>query len=145
MTEELLNKLIVALGERITKQNAILNEIRQSLAVIAGAMATAPDMRQPISDYATFDWTSIGAEVLRADEDGPSVVRWNGKVYKRRSPQNKFDPAIWFSRCIGKREDGANNYERLISFDVIKDDVDPVNPAARRLAFPKADPKAKVA
>lgn len=138
VTEELLQKLIVALGERVTKQNGILDDIRQSLAVIAGAMATAPDIRQPIQDYATFNWSSIGAEVLRNDDDGPSLVKWNGKIFKRRSPQNKFEPSIWFSRCVGKREDGANNYETLISFDVIKDDVEPINPKARQLAFPKA-------
>ena len=114
-----------------------LADIRHSLAAIAGGMATAPDIREPIQDYLTFDWSSIGAEVTRADEDGPTVIRWNGKFYKRRSPSNKFEPSIWFSRCVGKREDGSNNYETLISFDVIKDDVEPISPKARALAFPK--------
>jgi len=117
---------------------SVLGEIRQSLALIAGAMASAPDIREPIQNYSTFDWSSIGAEVLRNDQDGPSVVRWNGKIFKRRSPSNKFAPSIWFSRCVGKAEDGANLYETLISFDIISDDVEPVNPKARALAFANA-------
>ncbi|HKQ74619.1 MAG TPA: single-stranded DNA-binding protein [Blastocatellia bacterium] len=113
-----------------------LADMKQSLAAIAGAMATGLDIRKPIQEYTTFDWSSIAAEVTREDEDGPSIVRWNGKFYKRRSPSNKFEPSIWFSRCVGKREDGSNNYETLISFDVIKDDVEPISPKARALAFP---------
>src|SRR5262245_8947360 len=90
-----------------------LAEMKQSLAAIAGAMATGLDIREPIQDYATFDWSSIGAEVARVDEDGPTVIRWNGKFYKRRSPSNKFEPSIWYSRCVGKNADGCDLKDRM--------------------------------
>lgn len=117
----------------ITVQSAILTEISRSLAVIAGSMATAPDIRVPIETYVGFDWESIGAKVLRNDKDGASVVEWNGKHFKRRAPDNKFEACIWFSRCVGKDEAGNNKYDVLISFEQIKDDVDPIGEKARKL------------
>ncbi len=117
----------------ITVQSAILTEISRSLAVIAGSMAIAPDIRVPIETYVGFDWESIGAKVLRNDKDGASVVEWNGKHFKRRAPDNKFEPCIWFSRCSGKDEAGNNKYDVLISFEQIKDDVDPIGEKARKL------------
>jgi len=58
----------------------------------------------------------VGATVLNRDDDGATVVEWNGQVFTRRSPNNKFDAAVWFSRCVGKDADGNNRYARLISF-----------------------------
>lgn len=115
---------------------AILEElrlIRQSLQVIAGAAASAPDIHKPIGEYDGFDWSSIGAEVVRRDEDGASVVEWNGKIFKRRSPDNKYEPCVWFSRCVGKDEGGNNKYEWLITFEQVRDDVEPLGSKVRRL------------
>lgn len=78
--------------------------------------AKAPDVVFDISQFATFDWASIGAVVVQKDNCGPTVVNWRGQPFFRRSPNNKFAAAIWFSRCTGKDERGENTYERLCTF-----------------------------
>lgn len=69
-----------------------------------------------LKDYGSFDWASIGAVVAEEDSDGVSAVLWRKNIYFRRSPTNKFGAAIWFSRCLGKDDSGANVYEKLITF-----------------------------
>lgn len=110
----------------------ILAQIQRSLQVIAGAMAKAPNIKKPLGDFLSFDWSSIGAQVLRQDDDGVSIVEHNGQIYKRRAPDNKFEACIWYSRCTGKDESGDNKYETLISFETIKDDVEPLGSKARK-------------
>jgi hypothetical protein len=116
-------KLIVTLGQRIGEQNEILQMIAASLQgveshlrQIAISSNPAPNYHRPLSDYPSFDWLSIGATVLKEDHDGVTAVEWNGQVFMRRSPHNKFDAAVWFSRCVGKDVDGNNKYVRLITF-----------------------------
>lgn len=117
----------------MTEQELVIFEnIQRSLQIIAGALAKAPNIQQPIGDYPNFDWSKIGARVLRTDADGASVVEHNGRIYKRRSPDNKYEACIWFSRCTGKDESGDNRYETLISFETIKDDVEPLGHKARK-------------
>ena len=95
-----------------------LRRIAVSLEALARAMAPqhAPDYQHDLTDFPDFDWTSIGATVTLRDSDGAAAVTWGGHIYTRRSPQNKFDVAIWFSRCTGKQSDGSNAYSRLITF-----------------------------
>jgi DdrB-like protein len=107
-------KLIVALGHRVSEQNEILQMIAASLQgvechlrQIAISSNPAPNYQRPLSDYPGFNWPSIGATVLKEDHDGATAVEWNGQVFTRRSPNNKFDAAIWFSRCTGKDADGC--------------------------------------
>src|SRR5215510_7305016 len=114
-------KLIVKLGQRINEQSEILRMIAASLEgvelhlrQIAVSSNPAPNYQRPLSEYPTFDWPSIGATVLNRDDDGVTAVEWNGQVFTRRSPNNKFDAAVWFSRCVGKDADGNNKYVRLI-------------------------------
>lgn len=85
----------------------------------------APEYQKSLSDYRHFDWSTIGAKVVHADQDGAAIVEWNGQQYSRRSPQNKFGAAIWYSRAIGKDEDGNTAYERLITFKQLAE-VDPL-------------------
>ena len=114
-------QLIIALGKRFNTQNAILDDIAQSLRIIAQTMARntsapAPNMRKPLGAFATFDWAAAGIDVIETDESGPSLVEWQGKPFTRRAGSGKFGESIWFSRSIGKDEDGTNQYERLITF-----------------------------
>jgi len=114
---------------------ALLGAIADSLGRLAGERdgESAPDWEFPIESYAGFDWVSHGAQVIATDSDGPTVVQWGGKNFKRRSPDNAFDPAIWFSHCIGKTEDGRNEYVRLVTFRKFKeDDVQPLGRKAER-------------
>lgn len=115
--------LMIALRSGIEAQNVALQKIaiclqsiEAALRDIAVASNPAPNYRRSLSEYPTFDWSSIGATVIREDADGPAVVEWNGQQFVRRSADNRFDAALWFSRSIGKDADGNNKYARLITF-----------------------------
>lgn len=77
---------------------------------------TAPNYQYDLSAFPNFNWGTIGAAIARTDRYGAAAVTWGGHTYIRRSPQNKFGEAIWFSRCTGKGESGENVYLRLITF-----------------------------
>lgn len=74
------------------------------------------DYQYDLSAFPNFDWDTIGARIVHSDRYGAAAVTWGGHTYIRRSPQNKFGDAIWFSRCKGKGESGENVYVRLITF-----------------------------
>jgi hypothetical protein len=114
----------------------LLTQILAEMAQIKALLPRlAPNLTYPIDRFSSFDWHSIGATVLERDRHGATVVSWAGRIYFRRSPSNKFDAAIWFSRCTGKGEDGTNSYERLVTFKAVKFDVSPVpDKVARHLA-----------
>ena len=116
-------KLIVKLGQRISEQNEIfrmiaasLEGIESHLRQIAISSNPAPNYQRSLNEYPTFDWSSIGAIVLDRDGDGATSVEWNGQVFTRRSPSNRFQEAVWFSRHLGQDSDGNKRYARLISF-----------------------------
>jgi hypothetical protein len=135
---ELDDKLIMKLGQRISDQNEILRMIATSLQGVeshlrqmAVSSNLAPNYQRALSEYPTFDWSSIGASVLNRDDDGVTAVEWNGQVFTRRSPNNKFDAAVWFSRCVGKDADGNNRYVRLISFKAVSE-AEPIAAKAKK-------------
>jgi hypothetical protein len=104
--------LIVKRGQRITEQNEILRMIAASLRGVetrlrqmAISSNPTPNYQRPLSEYPTFDWASIGATVLNRDSDGATAVEWNGQIFARRSPSNRFDAAVWFSRHLGQDSD----------------------------------------
>jgi DdrB-like protein len=121
--DDRIEKLITVLGQLMNGLNKTLQMIAESLQGVESHMLQiavssnpAPNYRRPLSDYRDFDWASIGAMVLKEDKDGATEVEWNGQVFTRRSPDNSFDAAIWFSRSAGKDADGKNKYVRLITF-----------------------------
>lgn len=133
-----LKQLLVALERRTEGQSKVLHLIAESLQgieahlrQIALSSNPAPNYQRPLSKYHGFDWSSIGAGILKEDEDGVSSVEWNGQVFTRRSPNNKFDAAIWFSRCVGKDSDGNNRYVRLITFKAASD-AEPIAAKAKK-------------
>jgi hypothetical protein len=120
---DLDEKLIIKLGQRITEQTAIFRMIAASLQGIEANLRqmaissnTTPNYQRLLSEYPSFDWPSIGATVLNRDGDGVTAVEWNGQIFTRRSPDNSFASAIWFSRSAGKYSEGKNKYVRLITF-----------------------------
>jgi DdrB-like protein len=132
-------KLIVTLGQRIREQNEILRMIATSLQSIeshlrqiAVSSNPAPNYQRLLSEYPTFDWPSIGATVLNRDDDGVTAVEWNGQVFTRRSPNNKFDAAVWFSRHLGQDADGNKRYARLISFRALNE-AEPIAAKAKKV------------
>jgi len=131
-------KLIIKLGQRINEQNEILRMIAASLEgieshlrQIAVSSNPAPNYQRTLSEYPRFDWSSIGATVLNRDGDGATAVEWNGQVFTRRSPSNKFAEAVWFSRHLGQDSDGNKRYARLISFRALND-AEPIAAKAKR-------------
>jgi len=120
---DLDEKLIIKLGQRITEQTAIFRMIAASLQGIEANLRqmaissnTTPNYQRLLSEYPSFDWPSIGATVLNRDGDGVTAIEWNGQIFTRRSPDNSFASAIWFSRSAGKDSEGKNKYVRLITF-----------------------------
>src|SRR4030095_15078694 len=131
-------KLIVKLGQRMNEQNEILRMIAASLEgieshlrQIAVSSKPAPNYQRSLSEYPTFDWPSIGANVLNRDDDGVTAVEWNGQVFTRRSPNNKFDAAVWFSRHLGQDSDGNKRYARFITFRALSD-AEPIAAKAKK-------------
>lgn len=96
---------------------AMLQRIAEALEALARAgQPEELNLVKPLSEYAGFDWSSIGASIVGQDRDGPTHLEYNGFVWTRRSPQNKFSPAIWYSRASGKDSEGNNHYLKLITF-----------------------------
>lgn len=111
------------------RQNALLERIATSLERMAPD-GGAPNIQKNIEEFRSFDWGSIGAKVVQSDSHGPATVEHGGKIYTRRSPQNKYDAAIWFSRSTGEKDgEGRTIYERLISFKTLKG-ADPISAKA---------------
>jgi len=132
-------KLIVKLGQGMSEQNEILRMIAASLRSIeshlrqmAVSSNPAPNYQRTLTEYPTFDWPSIGATVLNRDDDGVTAVEWNGQVFTRRSPTNKFDAAVWFSRHLGQDADGNKRYARLISFRALNE-AEPIAAKAKKV------------
>jgi DdrB-like protein len=135
-------KLIVTLGQRIGEQNGILPTIAASLRSIESHLRQmaissnpAPNYQRLLSEYPTFDWSSIGATVLNRDGDGATSVEWSGQVFTRRSPSNKFQCTIWFSRHLGQDSDGNKRYARLITFRDLND-AEPIAAKAKKAIRP---------
>jgi hypothetical protein len=106
------------------EQIELLQRVATALEKLAPANVAAPNLTRPLAEFSVFQWDEIGARVIQRDLNGPTIVEWGGQPYSRRSPQNKFNPAIWFSRAVGKDEDGVK-YERLITFREFSE-IDPL-------------------
>jgi hypothetical protein len=122
-------------NEQYAEIIAALDRLTNTVAVLAAGDQDpdeAPDIQMPIERFHSFDWAQIGAQVLQEDEFGTAIVSYRGKAYKRRSPDNSYNPAIWFSRAIGKDDEGRNRYVRLITFKPMSDDVQPMGRKTER-------------
>lgn len=111
----------------LTRQVQALEGIEVALKRMMPTNYLAPNWQYPLEDYASFNWENIEAVVVSTDRWGATVVNWRGQQFVRRSPDNKFGEAIWFSRSAGKDENGENKYEKLISFKPLsKVEVEPI-------------------
>lgn len=94
----------------------------------------APNYEATLEEFLRFKWATIGARVENRDKYGATIVSRDGKIYQRRSPDNAYGAVIYFSRCIGKDENGNNEYERLITFKPAKSyEVQPISRKAEDL------------
>lgn len=68
---------------------------------------------KPIEEFPNFDWASIGAKIEYRDGDRiVAGVSWRGATYERKSKHGD----VWFSRNVGKDDEGNPIYETLIKF-----------------------------
>src|SRR5215467_1101392 len=93
-----------------------LQGVEAQLRQMAISSNITPNYQRLLSEYPSFDWPSIGATVLNRNGDGATAIEWNGQIFTRRSPDNSFASAIWFSRSAGKDSESNNKYVRLITF-----------------------------
>jgi hypothetical protein len=104
------------------KLEDLFNSMERSLERIALALESgmrdraAPNYQASLEDFHNFNWEEIGAAIEKVDNYGVATVLWGGNRFLRRSPENSYGTAIYFSRCTGKDESGKNQYERLITF-----------------------------
>jgi len=124
MTDQQFERFLELLGAMVTK----LDELKP---------ITPPptNLQFAIEDYPNFDFAKYGIAVLKSDQDGPTVIESAGRVYRRRCPSNKYGAAIWYSRGLGRDEDGeTSGYECLIKFSQFKvEDIDPLTDKAKQL------------
>jgi hypothetical protein len=115
------------------RQMIALEKLADAVQQLVPATTAAPNYQRPLENFQAFDWSSIGAVVERSDQYGAAIVSWRGLQFVRRSPSNKFGEIIFFSRCVGKDDDGNNKYERLISFKPMsKVEVEPLSDKVTR-------------
>ncbi len=101
---------------------SLLSRIADAVELLAqSGRPVAPNYTRPLEDYGSFDWSTINAHVIRADQDGPTHLEWGSETWTRRSPSNKFEPAVWYSRASGRDDDGNTLYLRLITFKKLSD------------------------
>lgn len=112
----------------LQRNTMALEAIRDTLTAIRQSIMTdhVPNYQHDLAAFSRFDWSSIAATVVERDRYGVSAVSWGGHEYKRRSPQNKFADAIWFSRCTGSGDNGEKVYQRLITFKRASSKAEPV-------------------
>ena len=94
---------------------AILAELKALHASIKSNQP-APRLEFHLDDLPNFPWDAIGAVPAQRDKHGISQIWWGGRQFFRRSPDNRYTEAIFFSRSLGKEENGKPQYEWLIRF-----------------------------
>lgn len=121
MTDQQFNKLLAVINEGFGKLRTAIYRVeeavqKQKVESQQPTVKKAPNYSRRLAEFLNFDWSSIQATVEESDDDGPTIVRWEERLFKRRTGNQTFgDNAIYFSRSVGK--DGEKNlYEWLISF-----------------------------
>jgi hypothetical protein len=79
-------------------------------------LSVGPNFQRQLNEYPTFDWESIGAEIVKWDRHGATVVMWQGLEFFRRR-HTDYDASVWFSRYTGQKDENDRKvYARLITF-----------------------------
>jgi hypothetical protein len=123
---ELLERQVASLEQQVRMQAVLFERIATALERMSPPPA-APNYQRELREFKNFEWQSIGAKIIRYDDEGTvAIVEWQGYHFTRRNPNNKYQPAIWYSRCTGKGDNG-NTYEKLITFkNLDKQEIEPI-------------------
>ena len=82
----------------------------------AGQAPLSPGYRRRLSEYAKFDWASIGAEVVAQDGQGAVEVEWNRHRFDRKAGEQFGGEYVIFSRPGPGCTKQNPNYHTLIRF-----------------------------
>lgn len=123
----------------IEKQLIRIADALERLA--SGGKSWAPNYTRRLEEYSNFDWENIGAVIEASDSSGATHVNWEGQTFIRRTGPDKFGQAIWFSRSVGKDDEGNTQYVRLITFRKISEAEPLGGKVAEELAHSKHNSK----
>jgi hypothetical protein len=106
MTNDQAERLIAAVERLAAATEALVSGQQRKTS-------TPAKFIKPIEEFANFDWNSIGAKIEYRDSDRiVAGVSYRGATYERKSKHGD----VWFSRNVGKDDDGNSIYETLIKF-----------------------------
>ena len=109
--------LLQAVLTELERMNTTLDIMAESLVNGNGnGPNVGPNFQRALPEYPTFNWESIGAEIVKWDRYGATVVKWQGLEFFRRR-HTDYDASIWFSRYTGQKDENDRKvYARLITF-----------------------------
>jgi len=114
-TVTVLHQILTAL-DGISAKLDVIAQGQQSNAQAQAVPTAGPNYQRQLKEYPTFDWSSIGAEVVAHDRNGATIVKWREYEYIRRRHAD-YDRSIWFSRNTGETDENDRRiYARLITF-----------------------------
>lgn len=95
----------------------------QVLAILARIADALEEKNQPmefvraLSEFQAFDWQAEGFKIVQADPAGPTLIEFNGQVYKRYwKERDEKANGFWYARPIGKKTDGSTAFQTIIKF-----------------------------
>ncbi len=106
MTPEQTERLIAAVERLAVAAEALVSGQQRKAS-------TPAKFIKPIQEFPTFDWESIGAKIEYRDSSRiVAGVSYRGATYERKQKHGD----VWFSRNVGRDDDGNPIYEALIKF-----------------------------
>lgn len=100
-----------AIYKMLSANNQLLERIAIAVEKAADSNTKGARFMRKATEYKSFNWDAIGAEVIRRDRDDlPDLVKWKELIYTRRA-KSEQDGNIWFSRHVCDKE-----YDVLIRF-----------------------------
>jgi hypothetical protein len=108
MSDQIANLLKAQIG--------LLKTIAGELSKLNASKAPlSPGYRRRLSEYRSFDWLSISAEVVAQDAQGVSEVEWSGHRFDRKTGEKFGGKFVIFSRPANGGSD-ETTYHTLIKF-----------------------------
>jgi len=121
ITSDALRHLVDLMASGVAGINRIADALEQANLLAKQSMPDrpAPKLWRKLEDYASFDWSSIGAMVEATDKHGATEVSWSGRVFTRRRSAEDDDKGedIRFTRVASGTVAEKNiRWETLIKF-----------------------------
>lgn len=96
---------------------ALLKAIYDEMVKLNDAQAPLnPNYRRRLSEFGSFDWSSIGADIKSTDAQGVVEVEWHGHRFDRATGESYNKKFIIFSRPAPDWSQQNKKYYTLIKF-----------------------------